>query len=257
MEGEETQHRISDVKWPIVRTWESPCCPLVWGNGKFEVVALKFPCSWHHCVTSKVKPCCFYFLPPSDDFSKVRVQKLKKRKNPQKLGVVLERVRIRKCPYLLLFQKAWVSFPASTLHGSAPGDLTTWHMWRVHIWTQTHIYMQRKGNLFLGKQIFFYFVFVCGVCRFTYLCMCTCRYTYLCVCTRVFTGTDGRWRSMPMSSLDWSIGPRNPLLWFSSINVTGTHCHTWLFTYLFSVAAGDWTQGLHSKHIIAESPPQP
>lgn len=84
MEGEETQHGISDVKWPIVRTWESPCCPLVWGNGKFEIVALKFPCSWHHCVTSKVKPCCFYFLPPSDDFRKVRVQKLKKKKNPQK-----------------------------------------------------------------------------------------------------------------------------------------------------------------------------
>lgn len=92
MEGKETQQGISDALWPLVRTWESPCCPLVWGNGRFEVVALKFPCSWRHCVTSKVKPCCFYFLPPSDDFSKVRVQKLKKkkkkRKNPTKPQVL-------------------------------------------------------------------------------------------------------------------------------------------------------------------------
>lgn len=38
----------------------------------------------------------------------------------------------------------------------------------------------KKRDLFLEKQIFVYFVFVCGVCRYTYLCMCT----------RVCTDTD-------------------------------------------------------------------
>lgn len=49
-------------------------------------------------------------------------KKKKKHKTP---SVVLERVLIKKRPYLLLFQKAWVSFPAPSLGGSAPGDLTT------------------------------------------------------------------------------------------------------------------------------------
>lgn len=46
----------------------------------------------------------------------------------------------------------------------------------------THTRTKKRDSVFRKANIFVYFVFVCGVCRYTYLCMCT----------RVCTGTDER-----------------------------------------------------------------
>lgn len=91
---------------------------------------------------------------------------------------------------------------------SCTGDLT--HVVCTYLDIDTHTHT-KKRDLFLEKQIFVHFVFVCGVCKYTYLCMCT----------RVCTGTDANvFTCSPLTFLFFfAVGPLT--------NLKFTNCLDW------------------------------